>query len=145
MLPDNIDERNMRSASVVQVSEAIAKAWAEMKQGAGGLPSQARITVSSPGNNAFEETQNATNFRPPVKRRNNVHFRSAGICEAGIDSSGNQCSNQTFRSVHRFNASKSLCSELTYETKKMPPAWPRVSGVKIKMLLKRTILRFISV
>src|SRR6266446_3029969 len=108
MLSDNIEDRNMRPAGVVQVREAIAKTRAKMKERAGGFPSHARVPVGSCRNNAFEKTENATHFRPLVKRRDDVHFRSARVCKAGIDSSGNQRSNQAFRSVHLFIASESL-------------------------------------
>src|SRR6267154_3706445 len=131
MLADNIDDRNMRSPGVVQVSQTIAKTWTKMKQRAGGFPSHACISVGRCRNNAFEQSQNATHFRPLVQRRDDVHFRSAGVCEAGVDSSGYQCSNQTLGSVHLFMPSENTAPRTPLlDRKKYAPARLRVPDAK---------------
>jgi hypothetical protein len=93
MLADKVDDRNLRSPGVVQISEAIAETGAEMQERACRLFSHARIAVSSSGDYAFEEPKHTANCRFAVQRGNDVNFRSAGVGKASVDGSGGQGAN----------------------------------------------------
>ena len=108
MLADDIDNRHLRPARVVQIGEAIAKTGAEMQQSASWFPSHARIAVRRSRDHSFEKTEHAAHLRDPVKCRNDMDFRRAGVREASINSTGDQGTNQTFGAVHLFMASGKL-------------------------------------
>ena len=100
MLADNVDDRNLRSARVVQISETVCETGTKMKQSACRFAGHACITIRRSSNDPFEETKHATHFRRSVKGSNYMDFRRARVREAGFNPSDNQRANQTFRPVH---------------------------------------------
>ena len=102
MLADDVDDRHLGTLGIVQIGKAVGQARAKMKERACRFTSHARIAVGGSGHDAFKETEHRTHFRQPVERSNNMHFRSAGIREAGPNSSSNQSTDQALCSVHRL-------------------------------------------
>src|SRR5438034_6637536 len=100
MLADNVDDRHLRSARIVQISKAIGETRAKMKQSTGRFAHHASITVCGSRHHTLEETEHATHFGHPVKCSNDMYFRSARVREAGLNPASDQRANQTFRPVH---------------------------------------------
>jgi hypothetical protein len=63
----------MRPERVVQIREAIAQAWAEMKQSARRFLRHSGVAVGRSGDDALKQAKNATRF-DPVQRRDDVYF-----------------------------------------------------------------------
>jgi hypothetical protein len=105
MLADDVDDWHVRSARIVEIGQAIGKTRAEVKQSACRLLRHACIAVCGSGDNAFEQTENATHFCLPVECGDNMHFRGARISEADSNPSSDQRGNQTFCTVHLFISS----------------------------------------
>jgi hypothetical protein len=61
-----------------------------MQQGTGRFFSHARIAVGGSGNDSLKKAEHATHFGDPVKSGDDMHFRSARICEAGVYASREQ-------------------------------------------------------
>jgi hypothetical protein len=74
MLANQVDDRYLRPAGVVQIREAVRQAGAKVKQSACWFPSHAGIAIGSARDHAFEETEHTTHFRCSVKRSDNVDF-----------------------------------------------------------------------
>jgi hypothetical protein len=73
-----------------------------VQQSRGGPACSASIAIRRSGTNAFEQAENAPHRRDAIQRRDEVHFRSAGIHETGVDAIGNQCVKKDFRSGGHF-------------------------------------------
>ena len=84
MLADNVDDRHLRPARIVQVRDAVGKTGAEMQQRAGRLFGHACVAVRSSRHHPFEQTEHATHFRHAVKGGDDMHFGSARVREAGV-------------------------------------------------------------
>jgi hypothetical protein len=93
VLAHDIDDWHMRSARIVQIGEAIGEAGTKMKQSARWFLRHPRVAIRGPGDNAFEKTQHAADLLYAVESADDMHFRSAWIREAGVNSSGNQRAN----------------------------------------------------
>ena len=93
VLADEVDDRHLGPARVMQIRETVGETGAEMQQGARRLFSHPRIAVGRSGHDAFEEAQYAANFRCAVQRGNNVNFRCAWVGKTSVDGSSNQGAN----------------------------------------------------
>ena len=63
MLADNVNDRNLCAAGVVQICDAIRKSRAEMQERTSRLSGHSRIAVRSSRHHAFEKAKYATHFR----------------------------------------------------------------------------------
>jgi hypothetical protein len=131
VLPDNIYYRHLCPASVVQIGNAVCKTWAEMKKSARRLADHACIAVRGSGDNAFEKSEDAAHLREPVQGGDDVHFRSARICETDFYPAGDQRANETFSSVHLFPALGDLPCEV------QPPDADTIDGRSDRWPLKQ--------
>src|SRR5579863_5859534 len=93
MLADDVDDRHVRPARIVQIGETIPKTGAEMKQSACRFLRHAGITICRSGYNSFEQSQNAPHFTDSVKCSNDVDFRGARVCKARVYPSGEKRAN----------------------------------------------------
>ena len=93
MLAHQIDDGYLSPARIVQIRETIPETGAEMQEGARGFFSHARVAIGGSGGNTFEETKRATYLLDSVKRSDQMNFRSARVCKAGVDASGEQRAN----------------------------------------------------
>ena len=62
MLADDIDDRYLRSARVVQIGETVGETRTQMQQSASRFPRHARVAVCGSRDHAFEESEHATHF-----------------------------------------------------------------------------------
>jgi hypothetical protein len=74
MLPNQGDDRYLRSAGVVQIREAVGQAGPKVKQSACWFPSHAGVAIGGARDHALEETEHTTHFRYSGKRGDNVDF-----------------------------------------------------------------------
>src|SRR5438132_5617132 len=121
MLADDIDDRHLGSFGIVQIGKSVGEARAKMNESACRFLSHARIAVGGSSDNAFKETEHRAHFRQSVERSNNMHFRSAGIREAGPNSSSNQSTDQALCSVHRLWPYEVRTGEFAEITRKHSP------------------------
>jgi len=54
MLANDVDDRHLRPAGIVQIGDPVAEAGAKMKEGACWFPGHARITICRSRYHAFE-------------------------------------------------------------------------------------------
>ncbi len=104
VLADEVDDRHLGSAGIVEIGQAIAKAGAEMEEGRRRFPGHPRVTVGRSGDDALEKTQYAPHFRDPVKRGDQMYFGCARVREAGVNATREQRANQIFGPIHRSTA-----------------------------------------
>jgi len=102
VLSDEVDDRNLRPACVVQVRKAVPDAWTEMQESARWFFGHACITVSRPGHDAFEEAEYATYFRYVVQCSDEMNFRSTRVRKACINPTQHQGANETCCTFHVF-------------------------------------------
>src|SRR5438552_16026725 len=112
MLANEVDDRHLRPARIVQIGDPVAEAGAKMKKSACWFPGHACITICRSRYHAFKQTEHAAHFRHPVKCSNYMYFRGAWVGEAGFNLSCNQRANQTLSPVH-------CCSPLTFPVKNL--------------------------
>ena len=74
MLTDQIDDRYLRAAGIVQISEAVAEAGPEMEKSVCWPLRHAGIAVRCTGYNSFKEAENAAHFRDSVEGGNGMYF-----------------------------------------------------------------------
>ena len=58
------------------------------------------VTVGGAGDDALEQAEHAAHPVHAIQRRDEMHFRRAGVGEAHIDPAANQGAHQAFRAVH---------------------------------------------
>src|SRR5438552_2092491 len=102
MLANDIDDRHLRPAGIVQIGESIAKPGTEMKKSACRFVRHARITVCRSSDHSLEETKHAAHLPHSVKCSNDMYLRGARVSEADFNASGDQRANQTFCPVHLY-------------------------------------------
>src|SRR5205823_1500533 len=100
MLANDVDDRHLRPARIMQIGDPVAEAGAKMKESACWFPGHARITICRSRYHAFKQTEQAAHFRHSVDGSNYMDFRGARIRKTGLNASPNQRANQTFRPVH---------------------------------------------
>ncbi len=86
MVADYVDNRRRGAPRVVQVGEAVCETWTQVQQCARRLGGHAAISVGRAGRDAFEQAQDGAHAGDRIDRRDEVHFRSARIAEAHLDS-----------------------------------------------------------
>src|SRR5438552_19066683 len=86
MLANEVDDRHLRPARIVQIGDPVAEAGAKMKKSACWFPGHARITICRSRYHAFKQTEQAAHFRHSVKCSNYMYFRGARVAETGVNS-----------------------------------------------------------
>ena len=100
VIADDINERRLGAARVVEVRQTIGEARPEMQQRAGRLVGHAAIAIRHAGDRAFEEAQDGAHTIDLVQRGDEMHFRGAGIGEADLDIGGDQRAHEAFGAIH---------------------------------------------
>jgi hypothetical protein len=85
VVADDVDDRHLALARVVQVRKAVAEAAAEVQQRRRRLPGHPRVAVGGAGRDAFEQRQHRAHARLVVERGDEVHLAGAGVGEADLD------------------------------------------------------------
>ena len=101
VIADDVHHRRRGLHGVVQVGKAVGEAGAQMQQRRRGFLRHARVAVGRAGRHALEQREHAAHALDAVERRDEMHFRRAGIGEADIDAAADQRPHQTFSAVHR--------------------------------------------
>jgi len=100
LVADDVDDRRLRAACVVQVGQAIGQARTAMEQRGCRLVGHARVAVGRTGDHTFEQAQHAAHAGNPVQCGHKMHLAGARVGEACIDAAGQQRLDQAFRAVH---------------------------------------------
>lgn len=100
VIADHVDDRRARPARIVQVRGAVGIAWSQMKQGAGGHPGHARISIGSPRHHALEQAQHRPHPRLLVQRSDELHLAGAGVGETDGHVVRDQGRQKSARSIH---------------------------------------------
>src|SRR5207253_11370919 len=85
MLANDIDDRHLRPARIVQIGDPVAEAGAKMKERACWLPSHPCITICRSRYHAFKQTEHAAHPHHSVKCSNYMYFRGARIRKTGLN------------------------------------------------------------
>jgi hypothetical protein len=85
VVADDVHDRHLAFAGVVQVGQAVAQAAAQVQERGGGLVGHARIAIGRTGGHALEQGQHGAHLRLAVQRGHEVHLAGAGVGEADID------------------------------------------------------------
>ncbi len=85
VIADDVDQRCCGAACIVQIGPAIAEARPQMQQRAGRFFRHAAITIGHAGGSAFKQGQHRADTVNAIERRDEVHFRRAGIGETDFD------------------------------------------------------------
>ena len=100
LVADDVDDRAVRPAGVMEVGEAVGEAGPAMEERRRGPAGHARIAVGGAGGDALEQGEDATDARHAVERGDEVHLAGAGIGEAGVDAAGKEGAGEAFGAVH---------------------------------------------
>jgi len=84
MLADEVDDRHLGPAGVVQIRETIGKAGAKMQEGAGWFFRHPGIAIRRSRANSFEEAEHAAHFRQPVERGHEMNLRRTRVRETRV-------------------------------------------------------------
>src|SRR5205807_10070877 len=85
---------------------------------------------------ALEQAEHAAHALDAIKGRDKMHLRGAGIGEADVDAARDQCSHQTFRTVHRSTPVRdvSWTSGEINHCSRLPSKGPRrIAGIADKL------------
>ena len=101
MVADYVDDRSRGAPRVVQVGETVRETGAQVQQRARRLAGHAAIPVGRAGRDTFEKAQYGTHSGDRVDGRDEVHFRSARVAEAHLDSAVDERLYEGLCTVHR--------------------------------------------
>ena len=90
VVTDDIQHRHIRPTRVVQIRPAVGESRSQVQQRGGRLTGDACVAVGRPGGDALEEAQDGADLGDVVESGDEMHFRSAGIGEAGREAIGPQ-------------------------------------------------------
>jgi hypothetical protein len=74
VLADDIYDRHLSSAGVVQVRQAVGEPRSQMEEGAGRFPGHAGISVSRSSNDTLKKPEHATHLWHPVEGGDDMDF-----------------------------------------------------------------------
>ena len=100
LIADDVDDRRLRAARVVQIGEAVGETWPAMQQRRCRLAGHAGIAIGRAGHHALEQAKDAAHAGHAVERGDEVHLGCAGIGEARIDAALQQSMDEAFGAVH---------------------------------------------
>lgn len=100
LVANDIDDRCLRAARIMEIGQAVGQARAAVQQRGGGLARHARITIGGAGHHAFKQAQHAAHAGNAVQRRHEVHLAGAGVGEAGVHAACQQRLDEAFGAVH---------------------------------------------
>ena len=100
MVADDVDDRRVRLAGVVQVGEPVAESWTEMEQRRGGPFGHAGVAVGGTGGDSLEEGEHAAHLGHVVEGSDEVHLGRAGVHEAHVDATVDQRADQRLCADH---------------------------------------------
>ena len=100
VVANDVDDRGLCADRVVQVGQSVCQAGAQVEERCCRCVLHARVTVSGSGDYAFEQAQDAVDFRGVIEGCNEVHFRSTRVCKHRVDTVGEQGLRQAVRTVH---------------------------------------------
>ena len=84
MIADNVHNRRMGLAPVVQIGDSIAQPRAQMQKRRRRFAGHACITVCATGRDTLKQAQDRVHLRHGIQGGHKVHLRRARIHEAGI-------------------------------------------------------------
>ena len=105
VVADDVDDRRLALARVVQVGEPVAEARPEVQQGGRGPAGHAAVAVGRAGRDAFEQREHAAHLGHRVERGDEVHLRRARVHEAGVDTARNERADECLGAVHDVSLS----------------------------------------
>ena len=95
VVADDVDDRHLGAARVVQVRQPVAQARPEVQQRRRGPIRHPRVAVGGAGGDALEQAEHRTHLRHGVERGDEMHLRRAGVGEArrdaAVDERADQC------------------------------------------------------
>jgi len=100
MIADDVYHRNTGAAGIVKVGKTIRQTWTCVEQCCCRTVGHSGVTVGRPGDDALEKAKDATQFGLAIKRRDKMHFRCSGICEAHPHLIGQEGVAKAVRSIH---------------------------------------------
>ncbi len=105
VVADDVDDRRLTLARVVQVGEPVAEARPEVQQRGRGPVGHAAVAVGRAGGDAFEQREHAAHLGHRVERGDEVHLRRAGVHEAGVDTARDERADECLGAVHDVSSS----------------------------------------
>ncbi len=100
VIADDVDDRRAGAPGVVQIGQAVGQARAQVQQRRRRLFRHPGVAVGGAGHHAFEQSQHAAHTGLAVERGHEMHFGSARIGKAGVDTAGQQGVAEGVRAVH---------------------------------------------
>ena len=85
VVADDIDDRRPCATCVVEIGEPVGQSGPKMQQGSGRLLRHAAVAIRHPGYRAFEKAKHDSHSLDPVERRDEMHFRCAGIAKTDLN------------------------------------------------------------
>jgi hypothetical protein len=90
VVTDHVDNWDVCSPGVVEISQTVAKTGAEVEQGDGRLSSNTGVAIGSPGHDTLEESEYTAHPRLRVESGDKVHLAGPGIAKTEFDAIGVQ-------------------------------------------------------
>ena len=100
VVADDIDQRHMRAARVVQIGQGIRETWPQMKQRARRLSASCAHSRRRRRRPRLRKARHAAHRGRAVQSGDEVNFGRAGIHEADVRRRRHQRADQAFRAVH---------------------------------------------
>ena len=91
MIADDVHDRSARSPGVVQVGDAVGKAWPQVQQGQRRDPRHAGISVRRPGDDILLKTENRAHAGHRVQGVDYRYLGGPGIGKHGVDAGIDCC------------------------------------------------------
>jgi len=74
VLPDEIHDRHLCAAGVMEIGKAVGQSRPKVKQSARRFASHASVTIRSAGHHTFKKTENASHGWKPIQCRHQMHL-----------------------------------------------------------------------
>ena len=103
VVADDVDDRGVRAARVVQVGDAVAEPGPEVQQRGGGPVGHAGVAVGGAGDDALEQAEHRAHLGHGVERGDEVHLRRARVGEADVDAGVDEGADQGLGAVHGWS------------------------------------------
>ena len=103
VVADDVDDRYVGAAGVVQVGDAVAEPGTEVQQRRRRPVGHAGVAVGGAGDDALEQPEHGPHLGDVVERGDEVHLRGARVREADVDARVDERADQGLGAVHGWS------------------------------------------
>ena len=120
VLADDVDDRHLALARIVQVRQPVTEPGTEVEKHRSGLFLDTGVPVGGSRHDAFEQAEDTTHLGNRVECGDEVHLGRAGVHEACVDAACDERADECFRAVHGASSTSKILPGLRMPAGRTP-------------------------